>query len=163
MSDEAPTIYFCNEVICLASYRDVFFELWSKQGTAEHAQALYDAHTSFVRAHAGKKTSCMSIVRIDELRNIDRRIIEISEKRSQTVAHDIAGWVTVVPPDGFSAVMVRSILAGLSLFRRPPHASKICSDLDEACTFILPHLARTAPGPTSARELRRALDAAMSS
>lgn len=155
----APSIYFRDASLCTASWNDVFFELWSAHGTLAHMREVHDRHMAFIRAHEGRKTSCISSVRIPSYSSITEEYRRAANERTRDVAPGLHAWCVVVPFTGFGASLLRSVLIGMRLATRPPYAATTFADHDEACEFIAPYMQKRPNGqPYLATELRYALD-----
>jgi hypothetical protein len=72
-------------------------------------------------------------------------------------AHRVAA-ATVILATGMLGAVQRSVLTGLLMIAPPPHPSKVFSDLSEAVTWLLPHVAALSERPITEEHLRAAVE-----
>jgi hypothetical protein len=64
----------------------------------------------------------------------------------------------VILATGMLGAVQRSVLTGLLMIAPPPHPSKVFSDLSEAVTWLLPHVAALSERPITEEHLRAAVE-----
>ena len=78
---------------------------------------------------------------------------EIDREMDQTT-----GWYNaeglVIVADGFGSAMLRSLVAGMMMFRRYDHPHKVMASLDEASAWIAPYVTAADGTPLQAAALR---------
>lgn len=146
MSDSEPTIHFKDDTVAIASWRDLFIESWWNEGSVDHLKRVRREHNAFFAKHRPTKTAQVAIVHKLGV-NFDGRH-ELTE-RYQEMVENLSAGVVIVPSIGFAGSIIRSIIAGLTMIRKPPYPWKLSESASDAGAFLSQHLKRD-PSESSA-------------
>lgn len=134
-------VHFRDDTLTIATWRDLYIEAWWKHGTVGHLRRVREQHDAFLRRSPGQKSAQLAVVRSNgiTLESRDEMIRRYEEMLSRVSASAV-----VMPTSGFTSSVVRSMIAALTLLRKPPYPWKMCENVDQAGTFLAPHLKREA-------------------
>jgi hypothetical protein len=156
-----PTIVFRDDRVCAACWGSVFFEIWFAPGTAAHFRLLRGHQVKYARSYPGQKVALFTVVMFTSLPPLDRETRRELDERTHAMTPHVLAGVVVLPAQGFVASVVRSVLAGAALLRRPAHSSKVCTSIEDGCAWVVQHLPPMNDRPVHARDLQRACEQAM--
>lgn len=143
-----------DDVLLLASYRDLFVQCWTGPGTAEHVRRMIDAHRRFVDDHGRHATVSMSHVTSRGITPPDEATRTLMNEHSRVV-RGIRASATVIEAAGFGAAMIRGIVSGLMLLSDRDTVHEVFSTPRAGFQFLLRHRSPSA-GPVDLDEIEGA-------
>jgi hypothetical protein len=148
-----PRILFRDESLCLASWRTLFFEVWSNPGTAEHMRKLREHQIDFIGSLGGQKMGMVAVIRMAKMVAPTPEFRAELTERSRVVRPHSYASLLVIERGGLLKALVRSILAGL-IYVSPSHemAVKVLSSVKEGFDWLAP-LTQTTRSPATAAEI----------
>ena len=136
----------------IVQWRNVLFTHWSAPVSLEGLDASGEG--SFDLATRYPKVMVFNVVAYGlQIPRSDARR-RASEVLASTSGH-VAAAVTVLPGEGFWASTARAAVATITLLSRVGHPHKVFGTVEDAATFVLPHVL---PKDTPRAHLESALD-----
>jgi hypothetical protein len=129
---------------------DVFVSRWIGVAGVDHVRKMTEHHVRFLDAHEDGTTLVLSHVDMPEIRPVDEAVRSEIRVYDVAVVNRIRAGATVIVAGGFSGVIVRGILSGLSLMTRRAQRSAVFSTPREGLDFLLRH--RVAGRPAGSLE-----------
>ena len=140
MASTTPTTFFRDDILALAAWRDIFFEIWLKSGSGPHFRTLRHHLMAFARSHPEQRIAVFTVVQIPSLSNVDKEIREEAAMRAKEIRPHNKASVLVLETKGFAGSLIRGIVTGLALVERSAAPTKIFDAVTPAATWIAPHL-----------------------
>jgi hypothetical protein len=145
------------EVVHVACYGDLFFVLWKQKATGDDYRRVH-AQKRVVRARLGNKPmASMTVVRGS---SVAKPTAELQSAINEHAAES-RGWLKadalVIDAQGFSAALMRSIIAGVMIVKGLDHPHKVFSNVAAACEWTAPHVRGPSGAAVTPDELLKAL------
>jgi len=144
-------VFYRDDIVLLASWRDLFIQRWMGEGTPDHVARMFDSHRRFVQGHPARATVALSHVSTPAIKPPDERSRKLMRDYVAGMK-DIRAVATVIDASGFGAAMVRGIVSGLVLLTQRDIVHAVHSTLRDGLTFLVRY---RAPGasPVTVDEL----------
>jgi hypothetical protein len=145
-------IHVKDATVFAATWRDVFIELWLDAGKVSHMQRVRNELMDFAKRRGGKVAVVTGLVHAKfsgmseaERAEVNLRVREMKDRTSATCL--------IIAESGFTASLVRSVIAGLSLVFGSPYPNKVFNTRERACEWLAPYLAKDGGRVTTAAQL----------
>ena len=155
---EPPEVVYRDEVMQLATWRDLFVERWTGPGKPVHLEALTREHGRFVQARAPEQTIFVVHLVSSEIALPDAAMRHWIAEHVKAIEGHVAACVMVLTAKGFQAALFHSILSMATALRRSKYPYRISRDLEDALPWLARHRPARSPHGTE-HELAAAYDA----
>jgi hypothetical protein len=140
MMRSVPTTFYRDNILCVAAWRDIFFEIWFAAGTGRHFRTLRHHLMSFAHSQPDQKVAVFSVVQLPSLTNVDSEIREEAMTRAKEIKPHNKASVLVIESKGFVASLIRGIVTGMAHLDRAGGPSKIFDTVGSAAAWIAPQM-----------------------
>ena len=157
--DAGLTVFVNDAYVCNASFRDIYIEIWRKPGSVAQIRTTTKHQLAFAKSRSGSKIASLSIVNHGSVGGIDNDMRKAIFEGQQQVRPYLSAGALVMPTSGFTASIVRGVVAGLALISRATHPTRVCQSIVEGTDWIAPHGGRGLTGAQvrhAVEELERA-------
>jgi hypothetical protein len=141
----------------IATWRDVFFEMWTQTGGVDDVRTLHRKHAEFLQQHDGQ-VAAVSVIQIPSLKSIGDDVRAEVKARLTTIRDRTSASLTVLESTGFTASVIRSLIGGLILFARTPYPHKVEDSVDRGANWLAPLLAPLDGRPVPPGQVRAIYD-----
>lgn len=131
-----PRVVYHDDVLLLASFRDIFIQCWNGPGTAAHMRRMIDAHRAFASDHGPQASVALSHVTVHGVKRPDDETRALMAEHSRAV-RGLRASATIIDAHGFGAALVRGIVSGLLLLSERDTAHDVFATPREGFAFLL--------------------------
>jgi hypothetical protein len=139
------------ETLKCVGYGDLFVTWWLGKGTADDVRAAYAAERKYRKANGDRRMVNLVIVEGAAVAKPSPEVNGVLRAHDEEAFDWFKAEALAILAQGFTAAMLRSLVAGSFLIRREEHPRKVVSSIDEACQFLAPHVTGPAGTPTDAQ------------
>jgi hypothetical protein len=158
VSDQ-PDILYRDQQLCIATWRDVFLDVWLETGRAAQVRKMRTEHVAFLKRSDRMVASCTVMHKMQGMTSVDEEVRKEAAIRLQEVRDRTSASLMVVLSTGFTATVIRSLIAGVTMLSRPKYPHKVASSVEEGFTWLSTTLAKGGASAPSRTELERAYQA----
>ncbi len=137
--DPEITVFVNDACVCNAGFRDIYIEIWRKPGSVTQLRTTTKHQLAFAKSRPGGKIASLSIVLHGSVGGIDNEMRKAIFEGQQQVRPFLRAGALVMPTSGFTASIVRGVVAGLALISRATHPTRVCQSMNDATDWIAPH------------------------
>ena len=142
---EAPRLHVKDAAGFSGVWREVHFEEWTSPGSSAQMRIRLEKRRAFLEElPAHRKVITISIVRDDAIKPLDKDQRSTVDEGVAQVAPRAKCGAVVIDSSGFKAVIIRSIIAALTLVQGSKYPTKTFDNLDAMFAWIAPMLESTA-------------------
>jgi hypothetical protein len=140
-------------VLCVAEWRNVFFEIWLGAGSdVSHQRTLWQLHREAIARARPTKVALLVRVRLEGAASVPDEMRREAAARHREIDPDTLAMAIVLDDKGFGASVVRSLISSIMFVSGGRAPSKVCRSMDEAFEYLAPRIGGDASA--NARQLR---------
>jgi hypothetical protein len=142
------------EIVTVRAHGDLFFVAWHKKGSAEIFRAITEHERGLRRKLGERPMARLNIVANDAITKPSAELQAAIDERSKIANDWLKAEALVIDATGFSAALMRSLIATANLVNRPAFPYKVLSDPGAGIDWIAPHVLGPDGQPVTAAALR---------
>jgi hypothetical protein len=154
LASGTPIVHFRDDILALASWSNVFFEIWMQAGTVRHFRTLRHHLLSFSKKYPQPGACTFSVVQLPSLTKVETGIREEAVLRAKEFRPYNKASVLVLESKGFAGSLIRGIVTSLSLIERSAAPSKTFESIAPASEWLARYVDSFDTRPVTGATLR---------